>query len=71
MSDSMQKPFFTGITQPDGQQFDAWANQPLLLSMEAGGIDWPGLSADEKADGYVLPCVAHPCSDVTLRYEGF
>jgi len=34
-------------------------------------IEWPGLSADEKAEGYVLPCVAHPCSDVQLRYEGF
>ncbi len=32
-------------------------------------IDWPGLSAEEKAEGYVLPCVAHPCSDVVLRRE--
>jgi len=86
--------FFTGITQPEDLQFDAWAHQPLLLSMEQGGIDWPsscrngtcrtcfgklesgtvryeidwpGLSFDEKADGYVLPCVAHPCSDVVLH----
>ena len=29
-------------------------------------IDWPGLSAEEKAEGWVLPCVAHPLSDVTL-----
>ena len=29
-------------------------------------IDWPGLSAEEKAQGYVLPCVAYPRSDVVL-----
>lgn len=32
-------------------------------------MDWPGLSAEEKAEGYVLPCVAYPCSDVVLRSE--
>lgn len=21
-------------------------------------VEWPGLSADEKRDGYILPCVA-------------
>jgi ferredoxin len=30
-------------------------------------IDWPGLSADEKAQGYVLPCVAYPTADVVLH----
>lgn len=30
-------------------------------------IEWPGLSAEEQAQGYVLPCVAYPCSDVVLR----
>lgn len=29
-------------------------------------VGWPGLSADEQAAGYVLPCVAYPCSDVVL-----
>lgn len=29
-------------------------------------IAWPGLSAEEKAGGWVLPCVAYPLSDVTL-----
>jgi ferredoxin len=85
---------FIGSKEPDEQQFDAWANQPLLVSIEQGGIDWPsscrngncrtcigqlrsgevryeiewpGLSAEEKAAGYVLPCVAYPCSDLTLR----
>lgn len=83
-------------TEPDQQQCDAWTAQPLLVSLEQGGIDWPsscrngncrtcigqltqgqvrydiewpGLSAEEKAEGYVLPCVAYPCSDLTLRRE--
>lgn len=33
-------------------------------------VAWPGLLAEEKEEGYVLPCVAHPCSDVLLR-EGY
>jgi ferredoxin len=87
-----------GHIDQDGPQFDAWAHQPLLTSMEQAGIDWPsscrngtcrtcfskmtrgevryeiewpGLSADEKEAGYVLPCVAYPCSDVSLHFEGF
>ena len=90
-------PLFIGHAEPYAQPFDAWASQPLLHSMEQGGIDWPsscrngscrtcigrlesgrvryeidwpGLSAEEKAEGYVLPCVAFPCSDVRLR-EGY
>lgn len=31
-------------------------------------IPWPGLSAEEKAEGWVLPCVACPQSDVTLQW---
>ena len=30
-------------------------------------IEWPGLSTEEKAEGCVLPCVAYPCSDITLQ----
>ena len=30
-------------------------------------IEWPGLSFDEKRDGYVLPCVAYPLSDLVLE----
>lgn len=30
-------------------------------------IDWPGLSFDEKAEGYILPCVAKPLSDLVLQ----
>jgi ferredoxin len=29
-------------------------------------IEWPGLSADEKREGWILPCVAHPLSDVVI-----
>ena len=29
-------------------------------------IEWPGLSLDEKREGYILPCVAHAASDVVL-----
>lgn len=28
---------------------------------------WPGLSAEEKAEGCVLPCVAFAVSDVALK----
>lgn len=31
---------------------------------------WPGLSADEKAEGAVLPCVARPLGDCTLTGPG-
>ena len=30
-------------------------------------IEWPGLTAEEKAEGCVLPCVAYPDGDVTLQ----
>ena len=29
-------------------------------------IEWPGLSAEEKAAGYFLPCVAYPASDLDV-----
>jgi ferredoxin len=29
-------------------------------------IEWPGLSAEEKAEGFILPCVACPESDVVI-----
>ena len=29
-------------------------------------IEWPGLSADEKRDGWILPCVAHALADVVI-----
>ncbi|WP_211442782.1 2Fe-2S iron-sulfur cluster-binding protein [Collimonas humicola] len=30
-------------------------------------IEWPGLSSDEKKDGYILPCVARPQSDLVIE----
>ena len=94
MSPSEAPALFTAKVEPGDQQFDAWANQPLLLSAEQGGINWPsscrngtcrtciclarsgsvryliawpGLSVDEKEEGWILPCVAHPTSDVVLQ----
>ena len=29
-------------------------------------IEWPGLLAEEKAEGWILPCVACPESDLVL-----
>jgi ferredoxin len=33
-------------------------------------IEWPGLSAEEKAEGFILPCVAHPACDLVLVAQG-
>jgi ferredoxin len=32
-------------------------------------IDWPGLSADEKRAGLILPCCAHPMSDLAIEFH--
>ena len=29
-------------------------------------IEWPGLLAEEKAEGWILPCVAHARSDIVM-----
>lgn len=29
-------------------------------------VEWPGLSFDEKREGYILPCVAVPQEDLVL-----
>lgn len=33
-------------------------------------IEWPGLSLEEKRDGFILPCVAYPLSDVVITAPG-
>ena len=39
----------------------------LVSGEVAYTIEWPGLSAEEKTEGYVLPCVARPTSNVVLE----
>lgn len=39
----------------------------LLEGQVTYRIDWPGLSLDEKRQGFILPCVAYPMSDVVIR----
>jgi ferredoxin len=29
-------------------------------------VEWPGLSSEEMDEGYVLPCVAYPCSHIVI-----
>jgi ferredoxin len=33
-------------------------------------IEWPGLSIDEKEEGWILPCVAQALGDLTLDVLG-
>jgi ferredoxin len=33
-------------------------------------VEWPGLSLDEKEEGFILPCVACPTSDVEFEPVG-
>jgi ferredoxin len=40
--------------------------RPLHAGVVHYRIEWPGLLPEEKAGGWVLPCVAHPLSDVVL-----
>ena len=39
----------------------------LLSGHVAYRIEWPGLSAEEKREGLILPCVAHAVSDVVIE----
>ena len=33
-------------------------------------IEWPGLSAEEKREGYFLPCVAYAETDLVMTRSG-
>ena len=40
-----------------------------LLSGEVSyRIQWPGLTPEERAAGWILPCIAYPQSDLVLRW---
>ena len=39
----------------------------LLSGQVVYSIEWPGLTAEEKAEGWILPCVACATTDVQLR----
>lgn len=45
-----------------------------ICRLHSGRVDyriaWPGLSADEKRDGFILPCVAYPQSDLVIAAPG-
>ena len=56
----------------------AWASscrngtcRACMRQLEQGQVTyrmpWPGLLAEEKADGWILPCVAFAASDLVLR----
>lgn len=53
-----------GHAEPDALQFDAWSNQPLLLSLEQGGSDWPS----SCRAGNCRTCMGQLQSG-TVRYE--
>lgn len=39
----------------------------VLRGAASHTIPWPGLSAEEKAEGWILPCVASAISDLVLH----
>ena len=39
----------------------------LVQGEVAYAIDWPGVSAEEKAEGWFLPCVAQARSDLVVE----
>ena len=39
----------------------------LLAGEVAYRVDWPGLTAEERASGWILPCVALPLGDVDVE----
>ena len=67
---------FTITIVPQGWQFPAEAGTTILAAAELAGmwqrqvrytVDWPGISPDERLDGYILPCVAVAESDLTVQ----
>ncbi|WP_374674809.1 2Fe-2S iron-sulfur cluster-binding protein [Ideonella sp.] len=42
----------------------------LLAGTVSYRVEWPGLLAEERAEGWVLPCVAESDGDVTVWAPG-
>ncbi len=40
----------------------------LLEGQVRYDMEWPGLLAEEKAEGWILPCAAKPLGDVVLKH---
>jgi ferredoxin len=57
-------PFFTARLTPSGLQVDAWADQPLLHSLEQGGVDWPS----SCRNGTCRTCIGM-LAEGQVRYE--
>ena len=55
---------FTAVTESDGLQVDAWSHQPLLLSLEQGGSNWPS----SCRNGTCRTCIGQLRSG-QVRYE--
>ena len=56
--------FFIARVGDDGTQCDAWAQQPLLVSLEQGGIDWPS----SCRNGTCRTCIG-VLAEGAVRYE--
>jgi ferredoxin len=56
--------FYTAVVEPGAQQVDAWTNQPLLMSLEQGGVDWPS----SCRNGTCRTCIAQ-LVEGEVRYE--
>ena len=41
--------------------------QRMLSGQVRYAVDWPGVLEEEKREGWVLPCVAHPAADIVLE----
>ena len=41
--------------------------QRMLSGEVRYAVDWPGVLAEEREEGWVLPCVALPASDIVLE----
>jgi ferredoxin len=65
MSDDAPTPvFYVARLAPGGETFDAWNNQPLLASLEQGGLEWPS----SCRNGTCRTCIAQLESG-QVRYE--